>query len=255
MPSQVKDEFKKVIDLVLYVFESLSFTDYTAQVSLRDKVDRSQYIGTDENWEIAEQSIIEVAEEKDLKTVIEYGEAAFYGPKLDFMVKDAIGRKWQLGTIQVDYNLPERFDLTYIGEDNAKHRPVMIHRAPFGSMERFIALLIEHCAGKFPLWLAPVQVKILPISDKFMEYAENVLNKLKNADIRAEIDDRSEKIGKKIRDAELAKIPFMLVIGEREMNEEKISVRRQGKGDLGSKNLEEFVEMVNEEVESKRAFV
>ncbi len=255
MPSQVKDEFKKVIDLVLYVFESLSFTDYTAQVSLRDKVDRSQYIGTDENWEIAEQSIIEVAEEKGLKTVIEYGEAAFYGPKLDFMVKDAIGRKWQLGTIQVDYNLPERFDLTYIGEDNAKHRPVMIHRAPFGSMERFIALLIEHCAGKFPLWLAPVQVKILPISDKFMEYAENVLNKLKNADIRAEIDDRSEKIGKKIRDAELAKIPFMLVIGEREMNEEKISVRRQGKGDLGSKNLEEFVEMVNEEVESKRAFV
>jgi len=255
MPSQVKDEFKKVIDLVLYVFESLSFTDYTAQVSLRDKVDRSQYIGTDENWEIAEQSIIEVAEEKGLKTVIEYGEAAFYGPKLDFMVKDAIGRKWQLGTIQVDYNLPERFDLTYIGEDNAKHRPVMIHRAPFGSMERFIALLIEHCAGKFPLWLAPVQVKILPISDKFMEYAENVLNKLKNADIRAEIDDRSEKIGKKIRDAELAKIPFMLVIGEREMNEEKISVRRQGKGDLGSKNLEEFVEIVNEEVESKRAFV
>lgn len=255
MPSQVKDEFKKVIDLVLYVFESLSFTDYTAQVSLRDKVDRSQYIGTDENWEIAEQSIIEVAEEKGLKTVIEYGEAAFYGPKLDFMVKDAIGRKWQLGTIQVDYTLPERFDLTYIGEDNAKHRPVMIHRAPFGSMERFIALLIEHCAGKFPLWLAPVQVKILPISDKFMEYAENVLNKLKNADIRAEIDDRSEKIGKKIRDAELAKIPFMLVIGEREMNEEKISVRRQGKGDLGSKNLEEFVEMVNEEVESKRAFV
>ena len=255
MPSQVKDEFKKVIDLVLYVFESLSFTDYTAQVSLRDKVDRSQYIGTDENWEIAEQSIIEVAEEKGLKTVIEYGEAAFYGPKLDFMVKDAIGRKWQLGTIQVDYTLPERFDLTYIGEDNAKHRPVMIHRAPFGSMERFIALLIEHCAGKFPLWLAPVQVKILPISDKFMEYAENVLNKLKNADIRAEIDDRSEKIGKKIRDAELAKIPFMLVIGEREMNEEKISVRRQGKGDLGSKNLEEFAEMVNEEVESKRAFV
>ncbi len=255
MPDQVKEEFKKVIDLVFYVLRSLGFDDYTAQISLRDKEDRSKYIGSDENWEIAERSIIEAAAEKDLKTVIEYGEAAFYGPKLDFMLKDALGRKWQLGTIQVDYNLPERFDLTYIGEDNAKHRPVMIHRAPFGSMERFVALLIENCAGKFPLWLAPVQVKILPISDKFLPYAENVLNTLKIADIRVEIDDRSEKIGKKIRDTELAKIPFMLVIGEKEVNEEKVSVRRQGKtGDLGSKTLAEFIETVNEEVNSKRAF-
>jgi threonyl-tRNA synthetase len=252
MPGQVKEEFKKVIDLVLYVFASLDFTDYTAQVSLRDKEDRGKYIGTDENWEIAERSIIEAAEEKGLKTVVEYGEAAFYGPKLDFMVRDAIGRKWQLGTIQVDYNLPERFDLTYIGEDNAKHRPVMIHRAPFGSMERFVAVLIEHCAGKFPLWLAPVQVKILSISEKFMPYAENVLNKLKNADIRAEIDDRNEKIGKKIRDTELAKIPYMLVLGEKEVNEEKVSVRKQSKGDLGAQSLEEFISLVNEEVKNKR---
>lgn len=252
MPSQVKDEFKKVIDLVLYVFKSLNFTDYTAQISLRDKEDRSKYIGSDENWELAEQAIIEAAADKGLQTVIEYGEAAFYGPKLDFMVRDALGRKWQLGTIQVDYNLPERFDLTYIGEDNAKHRPVMIHRAPFGSMERFIALLIEHCAGKFPLWLAPVQVKILPISDKFIGYAEIVLNKLKNADIRAEIDDRSEKIGKKIRDTELAKIPLMLVIGEKEVNEEKVAVRRQGHGDLGTKTLDEFILLVEEEVKNKK---
>ncbi|MEO6329622.1 MAG: threonine--tRNA ligase [Ginsengibacter sp.] len=252
MPSQVKDEFKKVIDLVLYVFKSLDLTDYTAQISLRDKEDKSKYIGSDENWELAERSITEAANEKNLQTVIEYGEAAFYGPKLDFMVRDAIGRKWQLGTIQVDYNLPERFDLTYIGEDNTKHRPVMIHRAPFGSMERFIALLTEHCAGKFPLWLAPVQVKILPISDKFMGYAENVLNKLKNADIRGEIDERSEKIGKKIRDTEIAKVPLMLVIGEKEVNEEKVSVRRQGKGDLGTKSMEEFIGIVKEEVENKR---
>jgi len=254
MPNQVKDEFKKVIDLVLYVFNSLSFTDYTAQISLRDKVDRSKYIGTDENWDLAEQAIIEASAEKGLKTVIEYGEAAFYGPKLDFMVRDAIGRKWQLGTIQVDYNLPERFDLTYIGEDNAKHRPVMVHRAPFGSMERFIAVLIEHCAGKFPLWLAPTQVKILPISDKFLPYAENLLSQLKNADIRAEIDDRNEKIGKKIRDTELAKVPLMLVLGEKEVNENKVAIRRQGKGDLGVTTIPEFIEMVNEEVKSKRAF-
>jgi len=254
MPNQVKDEFKKVIDLVLYVFNSLSFTDYTAQISLRDKVDRSKYIGTDENWDLAEQAIIEASAEKGLKTVIEYGEAAFYGPKLDFMVRDAIGRKWQLGTIQVDYNLPERFDLTYIGEDNAKHRPVMIHRAPFGSMERFIAVLIEHCAGKFPLWLAPTQVKILPISDKFLPYAENLLSQLKNADIRAEIDDRNEKIGKKIRDTELAKVPLMLVLGEKEVNENKVAVRRQGKGDLGVTTIPEFIDMVSEEVKSKRAF-
>ena len=253
MPHQVKDEFKKVIDLVLYVFHSLSFTDYTAQISLRDKNDHSKYIGSEENWAIAEQSIIEAAAEKGLTTVIEYGEAAFYGPKLDFMVRDAIGRKWQLGTIQVDYNLPERFDLTYIGEDNAKHRPVMIHRAPFGSMERFIAVLIEHCAGKFPLWLAPVQVKLLPISDKFIPYAIQVLEQLKQAEIRGEVDDRNEKIGKKIRDTELAKVPLMLVIGEKEVNENKVAVRRQGKGDLGVQTIEEFISMVNEEVKSKRA--
>jgi threonyl-tRNA synthetase len=203
---------------------------------------------------LAEQAIIEASAEKGLKTVIEYGEAAFYGPKLDFMVRDAIGRKWQLGTIQVDYNLPERFDLTYIGEDNAKHRPVMIHRAPFGSMERFIAVLIEHCAGKFPLWLAPTQVKILPISDKFLPYAENVLSQLKKADIRAEIDDRNEKIGKKIRDTEMAKIPLMLVLGEKEVNEEKVAIRRQGKGDIGVTTIPEFIAMVNEEVISKRSF-
>ena len=254
MPHQVKDEFKKVIDMVLYVLNSLSFTDFTAQISLRDKTDRGKYIGSNENWELAEQAIIEASAEKGLRTVIEYGEAAFYGPKLDFMVRDAIGRKWQLGTIQVDYNLPERFELTYIGEDNAKHTPVMIHRAPFGSLERFIAVLIEHCAGKFPLWLAPTQVKILPISDKFLPYAEIVLSQLKNADIRAEIDDRNEKIGKKIRDTELAKIPLMLVLGEKEVNENKVAIRRQGKGDQGVASIPEFIELVNEEVKSKKAF-
>lgn len=252
MPSQVKEEFKKVIDLVLYVFHALDYTDYTAQISLRDKTDRAKYIGSDENWDLAEKSIIEAATEKGLKTVIEYGEAAFYGPKLDFMVRDAIGRKWQLGTIQVDYNLPIRFELTYIGEDNAKHTPVMIHRAPFGSLERFIALLIEHCAGKFPLWLAPTQVKILPISDKFLPYAENVLQELKIADIRAEIDDRNEKIGKKIRDTELAKVPLMVVIGEKEMNENKVAIRRQGKGDMGVATIVDFIEMVAEEVRTKK---
>jgi threonyl-tRNA synthetase len=252
MPNQVKDEFKKVIDLVLYVFSSLGFTDYTAQISLRDQVNRSKYIGSDENWDLAEKDIVEAVEEKGLKNlVIEYGEAAFYGPKLDFMVRDAIGRKWQLGTIQVDYNLPERFDLTYIGEDNAKHRPVMIHRAPFGSLERFVAVLIEHCAGKFPMWLTPVQVKVLPISDKFLPYAENILSQLKNNDIRAEIDSRSEKIGKKIRDTELAKIPLMLIIGEKEVNDGMVSVRRQGKGDEGTKSVKEFIDMVKEEVDSK----
>lgn len=255
MPSQVKDEFKKVIDLVLYVFNSLGFTDYTAQISLRDQNDRSKYIGSEENWEISERSIIEAVEEKGLSNVvIEYGEAAFYGPKLDFMVRDAIGRKWQLGTIQVDYNLPERFDLTYIGEDNAKHRPVMIHRAPFGSLERFVAVLIEHCAGKFPMWLVPVQVKILPISDKFITYAQNVLSQLKNNDIRAEIDDRSEKIGKKIRDTELAKVPVMLIIGEKEVNEQKVSVRRQGKGDEGTRTLDELIENIKIEVENKTTY-
>jgi len=252
MPEQVKEEFKKVIDLVLHVFTSLGFKDYTAQISLRDQQDRTKYIGSDENWDLAEKSIMEAVNEKGLENVvIEYGEAAFYGPKLDFMVRDAIGRKWQLGTIQVDYNLPERFDLTYIGEDNAKHRPVMIHRAPFGSLERFVAVLIEHCAGKFPIWLVPVQVKILPISDKFLAYAENVLSQLKNNDIRAEIDDRSEKIGKKIRDTELAKIPVMLIIGEKEVSEEKVSVRRQGKGDEGSKTLNEVIENIKEEVRNK----
>jgi threonyl-tRNA synthetase len=252
MPEQVKGEFIKVIDLVLYTFSSLGFSDYVAQISLRDQNDRSKYIGSDKNWELAENSIIEAVEEKGLKNVvIEYGEAAFYGPKLDFMVRDAIGRKWQLGTIQVDYNLPERFDLTYIGEDNARHRPVMIHRAPFGSLERFVAVLTEHCAGKFPMWLVPVQVKILPISDKFIPYAENILSQLKNNDIRAEIDDRSEKIGKKIRDTELAKIPLMLIIGEKEVNDEKVSVRRQGKGDEGTKTLSEVISIIKEEVDSK----
>ena len=252
MPNQVKEEFIKVIDLVLYTLNSLGFSDFTAQISLRDKEDHSKYIGSDENWERAERDIIEAVEEKGLKNVvIEYGEAAFYGPKLDFMVRDAIGRKWQLGTIQVDYNLPERFDLTYIGEDNAKHRPVMIHRAPFGSLERFVAVLIENCAGKFPMWLVPTQVKILPISDKFIPYAENVLNQLKNNDIRAEIDERSEKIGRKIRDTEMAKIPIMLIIGEKEVHEEKVSVRRQGKGDEGTKNLDEVIANIKEEVKNK----
>lgn len=253
-PDQVKDEFKKVIDLVLYVFSSLGFSDYTAQISLRDKNDHSKYIGTDENWNISEQAIIEASAEKGLSTVIEYDEAAFYGPKLDFIVKDAIGRKWQLGTIQVDYNLPERFDLTYIGEDNLKHRPVMIHRAPFGSLERFVALLIENCAGKFPLWLAPTQAVILPISDKFTEYAEEVRMLLKNADIRAEVDERNEKIGKKIREAEMNKIPYMFVVGEKEMEERKVAVRKQSKGDTGTKTINEAIDFLKEEIDSKRAF-
>ncbi len=253
MPGQVKEEFKKVIDIVQHVLASLNFNDYTAQISLRDKEDRSKYIGSDENWALAEQAIIEAAAEKNLNTVVEYGEAAFYGPKLDFMVRDAIGRKWQLGTIQVDYNLPERFDLWYIGEDNAKHRPVMIHRAPFGSMERFVAVLLEHCAGKFPLWLAPTQVKILPISDKYLEYSQQVQAQLRAADIRAEIDDRNEKIGKKIRDTELDKVPLMLVIGEKEMTDAKVAVRRQGKGDLGTQTIPEFISLVEAEVKSKKS--
>jgi threonyl-tRNA synthetase len=254
MPEQVKEEFKKVIDLVLYVFESLDFTDYTAQISLRDKEDRSKYIGSDENWEISERAIIESAAEKGLRTVIEYGEAAFYGPKLDFMVKDAIGRKWQLGTIQVDYNLPERFDLTYIGEDNSKHRPVMIHRAPFGSLERFIAVLIEHCAGKFPLWLAPTQAVVLPIGEKYIDYAKQVQQQLKKVDIRADVDDRNEKIGKKIREAEMNKVPYMFVVGEKEMNEGRVAVRRQSKGDIGVKTILEATELLQREIENKRAF-
>jgi threonyl-tRNA synthetase len=250
-PDQVKEEFCKVIDLVLYVFKALEFTDYTAQISLRDKEDRSKYIGSDENWKLAEASIIEAAGEKNLKTVVEYGEAAFYGPKLDFMVRDAIGRKWQLGTIQVDYNLPERFELEYTGADNQKHRPVMIHRAPFGSMERFVAVLVEHCAGKFPLWLTPEQVGVLPISDKYVEYAAKVLEQLKNHDIRGFVDDRNEKIGKKIRDTELKKVPYMLILGEKEEAEGMVSVRKQGDGDKGAMPLESFADLVNMEVKDK----
>lgn len=240
-PDQLMDEFKKTIDLVLYVFGSLGFADFTAQISLRDPENKEKYIGSDENWEKAETAIVTAATEKGLNTVTEYGEAAFYGPKLDFMVKDALGRKWQLGTIQVDYNLPERFDLTYIGNDNEKHRPVMIHRAPFGSMERFIAILLENTAGDFPLWLAPDQFIILPISEKYVDYSKKVSQILENHDISGLIDDRNEKTGKKIRDAELKKIPFMLVVGENEEKDGTISVRRRGEGDLGVMNLEDFV--------------
>lgn len=250
-PDQVKEEFCKVIDLVLYVFRALDFTDYTAQISLRDKEDRSKYIGTEENWEKAENAIIEAAAEKGLRTVVEYGEAAFYGPKLDFMVKDAIGRKWQLGTIQVDYNLPERFELEYTGADNMKHRPVMIHRAPFGSMERFVAVLIEHCAGKFPLWLTPEQVGILPISEKYTEHSHKLADLLKNYDIRAFVDDRNEKIGKKIRDTELRKVPYMLVLGEKEVADGTVAVRKQGDGDKGTMSIEAFAAMINKEIEDR----
>ena len=250
-PDQVKDEFKKVIDLVLYVFNSLGFTDYTAQVSLRDKEDRSKYIGSDENWDIAENAIREAAAEKGLKTIEEYGEAAFYGPKLDFMVKDALGRSWQLGTIQVDYNLPERFELEYVDSDNIRKRPVMIHRAPFGSMERFIAVLLEHCGGKLPLWLIPTQVKVLPISDKFLDYANEVVDTLRKNDIRVEIDDRQEKIGRKIRDTELEKIPYMLILGEKEMESKTVGVRKQGTGDLGAQSVADFVVLIQKEVEEK----
>jgi threonyl-tRNA synthetase len=247
-PDQVKEEFCKVIDLVLYVFKALDFHDYIAQVSLRDPENKKKYIGSDENWKLAEQAIIESAQEKGLKTVIEYGEAAFYGPKLDFMVRDAIGRKWQLGTIQVDYNLPERFELEYTGSDNQKHRPVMIHRAPFGSLERFVAVLIEHCAGKFPLWLTPEQVTVLPISEKYNDYAKKVLELLNNYDIRGLVDERNEKIGKKIRDTELKKVPYMLIVGEKEEAENLVSVRKQAEGDLGSFSVKEFAKMINDEI-------
>ena len=247
-PDQVKEEFKKVIDLVLYVFKALGFDDYTAQISLRDPKNKAKYIGSDENWQLAESAIIEAAEEKGLTTVIELGEAAFYGPKLDFMVKDALGRKWQLGTIQVDYNLPERFELEYTGSDNQKHRPVMIHRAPFGSLERFVAVLIEHCAGEFPLWLSPEQFIVLPISEKYEDYAKKVLESLNNSDIRGLIDSRDEKIGRKIRDAEVKKIPFMLIIGEKEMNEGLVSVRKHGQGDVGSMTIEEFNNQLVKEI-------
>ena len=248
-PDQVKEEFVKVIDIILYIFRTLDFKDFTTQVSLRDPDDREKYIGSDENWEKAEKAIIEATEEKGLEKVIELGEAAFYGPKLDFIVRDAIGRKWQLGTIQVDYNLPERFELEFVGSDDQKHRPVMIHRAPFGSMERFVAVLIEHTAGKFPLWLAPDQVAILPISEKFNDYAEKVLNFLNNYDIRTLIDYRNEKIGKKVRDNEVKKIPYLLIVGEKEATSNTVSIRKRGEGDKGAMKLEDFVISLNKELE------
>ena len=245
---QVKEEVGKVIDLVLYIFKTLDFHDYLAQVSLRDPNNPSKYIGSDENWEKAETAIKEVADEKGLKTVVELGEAAFYGPKLDFMVRDAIGRKWQLGTVQIDYNLPERFQLEYTGADNQKHRPVMIHRAPFGSMERFVAILIEHCAGQFPLWLTPEQVRLLPVSEKFNEYAKSVATELKNYDIRASVDESNEKVGKKIREAELARVPYMLIIGEQEQQAGTVSARKKGTGDVGVLSIAEFATQVQNEI-------
>jgi threonyl-tRNA synthetase len=248
---QVKDEFKKVIDIVLYVLKTLDFQNFKAQISLRDQVDRKKYIGAEENWVKAETAIIEAAAEKNLPTVVEYGEAAFYGPKLDFMVQDALGREWQLGTIQVDYNLPERFELEYTGADNGKHRPVMIHRAPFGSMERFVAVLLEHCAGDFPLWLSTEQYAILPISEKYNEYAENISQLLNNYDIRGFVDDRNEKIGKKIREAELKKIPFMLIVGEKEAENNEVSVRQRGAGDKGAMSIEAFSDLVRALIEEE----
>ncbi|MBP3383343.1 MAG: threonine--tRNA ligase [Tidjanibacter sp.] len=247
-PDQLLQEFENVIDIVLYIFKTLKFDEFTAQISLRDPNNKEKYIGTDENWEKAEQAIIQASAEKGLKTVVEYGEAAFYGPKLDFMVKDAIGRKWQLGTIQVDYNLPERFDLTYTGADDKPHRPIMIHRAPFGSMERFVAVLLEHTGGKFPLWLAPTQCVVLPISEKYNDYAEKVSKYLNNCDIRSEIDNRNEKIGRKIRDNELKKIPFLLIVGEKEENEGLVSVRQQAVGDKGQMTAEAFAQMIKDAV-------
>lgn len=245
---QVKQEVGNVIDLVLYIFKTLDFTDFLAQVSLRDPGNPTKYIGSDENWEKAERAIQEVAQEKGLKTVVEYGEAAFYGPKLDFMVRDAIGRKWQLGTVQIDYNLPERFELEYTGSDNQKHRPVMIHRAPFGSMERFVAILIEHCAGQFPIWLTPEQVRVLPVSEKFNDYAKKVSTELNNYDIRALVDERNEKVGKKIRDAEMEKVPYMLIVGEEEQAANSVSARKKGEGDVGVMTIENFAERLNKEI-------
>ncbi len=250
-PDQLKEEFCKVIDIVLYIFKTLKFDQYTAQVSLRDKVDRSKYIGSEENWEKAEQAIIESAAEKGLKTKVEYGEAAFYGPKLDFMVKDAIGRQWQLGTIQVDYNLPERFGLEYTGADNLKHRPIMIHRAPFGSMERFVAVLLEHTAGNLPLWLTPDQCVVLPVGEKYVDFAKKVCNSLKNCEIRASIDDRNETIGKRIRENELKKMPYLLVVGEKEMESGCVAVRKQGGENLGVMKVEEFVALINEKIKQE----
>ena len=248
-PDQVKDEFLKVMDIIFIIFKALDFQDFEAQISLRDPDNKEKYIGSDENWEKAERSIVEACEEKGLKARIELGEAAFYGPKLDFMVKDALGRRWQLGTIQVDYNLPERFELEYTGSDNQKHRPVMIHRAPFGSMERFVAVLIEHTAGKFPLWLTPTQVVVLPVSERFNDYAYSVARALKLQDIRAEVDDRNEKVGRKIRDNELKRIPYILIVGEKEAENEEVSVRKQGGIDEGSEKLAIFAQRINREVE------
>jgi len=250
-PDQVEEEFKNVIDIVLYVFKALEFNEFTAQISLRHKTDREKYIGSEENWDKAEQAIINATKDKGLETVVEYNEAAFYGPKLDFMIKDALGRSWQLGTIQVDYTLPERFELEYVGADNQKHRPVMIHRAPFGSLERFIAVLIEHTAGKFPLWLNPEQITVLPISDKYNDYAKEVLNVLNNYDIRGEVDERNEKVGRKIRDAEVNRIPYMLIVGEEEHKNKTVSVRKQGEGDLGSFSIEEFSAIIQKEIDEK----
>lgn len=248
-PDQVKDEFLKVMDIIFIIFKALDFKDFEAQISLRDPENKEKYIGSDENWEKAEAAIVEACEEKGLKAKIELGEAAFYGPKLDFMIKDALGRRWQLGTIQVDYNLPERFELEYTGSDNQKHRPVMIHRAPFGSMERFVAVLIEHTAGKFPLWLTPTQAVVLPISERFNDYAYEVAKTLKLQDIRAEVDDRNEKVGRKIRDNELRRIPYLLIVGEKEAQNESVSVRKQGGIDLGTEKLAIFAEQINREVE------
>ena len=250
-PDQIKEEFCKVIDIILYVFKTLDFKDYVAQVSLRDPNNKTKYIGSDENWAKAEAAIIEAAEEKGLNTVVEYGEAAFYGPKLDFMVKDAIGRKWQLGTIQVDYNLPERFELEYIGSDNQKHRPIMIHRAPFGSLERFVAVLLEHTGGRLPLWLTPDQVNIVPVSEKYEEYAKKVCSLLNNYDIRAAVDDRNETLGKRIRESELKRIPFLVIVGEKEMNDNTVSVRRQGGIDAGTMPVDEFVALVCYEIKDQ----
>jgi threonyl-tRNA synthetase len=249
-PEQLDQEFKNVIDLVLYVFGSLGFEDFTAQVSIRDMDNLEKYIGDVKTWEIAENAIINAATDKGLDFVIEEGEAAFYGPKLDFMVKDALGRSWQLGTIQVDYNLPERFELTYKGSDNQLHQPVMIHRAPFGSMERFIAVLLEHTGGNFPLWLTPEQVILLPISEKYQKYSEKVLELLENSEIRGLIDDRSEKTGRKIRDAEVSKIPFMIIVGEKEEKEGTVSVRKHGEGDIGTFTIEEFISLIKKEIKS-----
>ena len=250
-PDQLKEEFCKVIDIVLYIFKTLNFDQYTAQVSLRDPNNREKYIGTDENWERAESAIIEAAKEKGLNTVVEYGEAAFYGPKLDFMVKDAIGRKWQLGTIQVDYNLPERFELEYTGADDKKYRPIMIHRAPFGSMERFVAVMLEHTGGKLPLWLAPDQVVVLPVSEKYNDFAKKVCNLLNNCDIRASIDDRNETIGKKIRENELKRMPYQLIVGEKEASQDMVSVRKQGGEDMGAMSIDAFADYIKEEIKKQ----